>query len=287
MLTKKTLNTLIQFQRNEITEYKVYRYLASKIRNSNKEVLKKIAKEELRHYNFFKKYTRRDVKPYSNRVNKYILIANTFGLKFGLKFMEKGEQSAQSNYSKLLKQVPKIKKIIKDEDEHEKKLLDVINEEKLKYIGSIVLGLNDALVELTGALAGFTLALQKTSLIAVAGLITGIAASLSMAGSEYLSTKAENRAKPLKSSLYTGFAYLTTVLILILPFFIFINPFISLALTILFAITIIFLFTYYVSVVNDLSLRKKFFEMAGISLSVAAISFIIGLLIRTFLNIEV
>lgn len=286
-LSKKTLSVLTQFQRNEITEYKVYKYLSTKIKDFNKQILQGIAREELKHYNFFKKYTGKDVKPYYNRVRRYILISNIFGIKFGLKFMEKGEQRAQSNYSKLIHQVPEIKKIINDEDEHEKKLLNVINEEKLKYIGSIVLGLNDALVELTGALAGLTLALQKATLIAVAGLITGIAAALSMAASEYLSTKTDGHKKPKTSALYTGIAYIITVLILITPFFIFANPFVSLALTILFAITIIFIFTYYVSVVNDLSLKNRFFEMAGISLGVAAISFIIGLLIRTFLNIEV
>jgi VIT1/CCC1 family predicted Fe2+/Mn2+ transporter len=46
-------------------------------------------------------------------------------------------------------------------------------------------------VELTGALSGLTLAFRNTRLIAMAGLITGIAASLSMAGSEYLATKSE------------------------------------------------------------------------------------------------
>ena len=67
----------------------------------------------------------------------------------------------------------------------------MIREKQLDYVGSIVLGLNDALVELTGALAGLTLALQNTRLIAIAGLITAIAASFSMAASEYLSNKSD------------------------------------------------------------------------------------------------
>ena len=35
----------------------------------------------------------------------------------------------------------------------------MINDERLQYISSMVLGINDALVELTGAPAGFTFAL--------------------------------------------------------------------------------------------------------------------------------
>ena len=70
--------------------------------------------------------------------------------------MEKGEEEAQVTYKKIAHEVPEAKSIIKDEDEHEAKLIALINEERLKYIGSIVLGLNDALVELTGVLAGLT-----------------------------------------------------------------------------------------------------------------------------------
>ena len=44
----------------------------------------------------------------------------------------------------------------------------------------MVLGMNDAMVEMTGTLAGLTLAMQNTRLIALSGLITGIAATLSM-----------------------------------------------------------------------------------------------------------
>ena len=84
-----------------------------------------------------------------------------------------------------------------------------------QYTGSIVLGLNDALVELTGALAGLTLALQNAQIIAVAGLISGIAASLSMAASEYLSIRADGRSHALYSAFYTGVAYMMTVLFLI------------------------------------------------------------------------
>ena len=51
---------------------------------------------------------------------------------------------------------------------------------RLEYMGSVVLGLNDALVEFTGALAGFTLALSDSRLTALTGSITGIAAALSI-----------------------------------------------------------------------------------------------------------
>jgi VIT1/CCC1 family predicted Fe2+/Mn2+ transporter len=152
----------------------------------------------------------------------------------------------------------------------------------------MVLGLNDALVELTGALAGLTLALQDTQLIALTGSITGIAAALSMGASEYLSTKSEETEKnPVRASTYTGAAYLSTVLILILPYLVFQNYYLCLALTLAGAVLIIALFNYYISVAKDVPFRARFMEMAGLSLGVAAFSFLMGFLMRSVLGVEV
>src|SRR5690606_6159914 len=130
--------------------------------------------------------------------------------------------------------------IEEQEQEHEAELLSMIEEEKLNYVGSIVLGLNDALVELTGALAGLTFALQNGVLIASSGLITGIAASLSMAASEYLSQRAEGNENALKSAVYTGVTYISTVLLFILPCWLIPNNyFLRLLLSLLFAVIIL------------------------------------------------
>ena len=125
----------------------------------------------------------------------------------------------------------------------------------------MVLGLNDALVELTGALAGLTFAFQNTRLISIAGLITGVAASLSMAASEYLSKKSEESSdSPYKASLYTGIAYIVTVILLILPYLILNNPYLALAFTILIAIIIIFVFNFYIAIAKEIPFKKRFFE---------------------------
>jgi len=105
--------------------------------------------------------------------------------------MERGEVGAQKEYAGLPAEIDQAQAIAQEESAHENALLGMLDEERLRYIGSVVLGLNDALIKLTGALAGLTLALQNTQLIALTGSITGIAAALSMAASEYLSTKTE------------------------------------------------------------------------------------------------
>ncbi len=202
--------------------------------------------------------------------------------------MERGEESAQGEYWKLKGTIPEAEKIIRDEGEHEAALTEMLEEERLQYISSIVLGLNDALVELTGALAGLTLALQNSRLIVLTASVTGFAAALSMGASGYLSTKAEESDKdPLRSSLYTGLTYLITVVILILPFLLLQNIFLCLALSILLAAAIIAFYNYYVSVASNVSFKERFMEMALLSLGIAGISFAVGYVLRSFLGVEV
>ncbi|MGQ9680397.1 MAG: VIT1/CCC1 transporter family protein [Candidatus Bathyarchaeia archaeon] len=289
MLDNEIEKTLLTAQRNEITEHLIYEKLSKSINEPhNKDVLKIISNDELKHYNFWKKYTNIDIKPDKLKIWKYFLISKIFGLTFGIKLMERGEEKALLTYEEISKFIPDARSIIRDEDEHEKQLIGLIDEGRLRYIGSMILGLNDALVELTGTLAGLTLTLQNAQVVAMVGLITGISASLSMAASEYLSTKSEEDVKkPLKASIYTGSAYVLTVLFLILPYLFFSNLYLCLGSTILNAIIVIFAFTFYISVVKDISFKKRFFEMILISLGIAALTFIVGSLIRIFLNVEI
>ena len=75
-------------------------------------------------------------------------------LSFGLRLMERGERLTQSVYARLKEQYPQLADVLLDEQRHETEILGLIEEERIAYAGSVVLGLNDALVELTGALAG-------------------------------------------------------------------------------------------------------------------------------------
>ncbi len=288
-LSKEQINQLKNFQKNEITEYYIYKKLAKRIKDvQNKKVLEKIAEEEFTHYNFWKEYTHIEVRPNRKKIFFYYIIARVFGLTFGIKLMEKGESQAHKNYNEFSKIMPESIKIAEEEDAHEQDLINMIQEEKLNYIGSVVLGLNDALVELTGTLAGLSFALQNTHIIALVGLITGIAASMSMAASEYLSNKAEeNSSKAARSALYTGIAYIFTVIVLILPYFIFAYYLVCLIVTIFLAILIIFLFNFYISVAKNYNFKKRFVEMFIISIGVALVSFGIGFLIRNVFGIDV
>ncbi|MFZ5911730.1 MAG: VIT1/CCC1 transporter family protein [Chloroflexota bacterium] len=275
------------YQSIEITEHYIYKNLAKSIKDpDNRAILEQIADDELRHAEGWKKYTQQKIKPNRWDIFKYTLISRLFGFTFGIKLMERGEEKAQGNYAQLKGKIPEIETWVHDEEIHEQKLIGMLDEERLRYAGSVVLGLNDALVELTGALAGLTLALRDVKLIALSGLITGIAASLSMAASEYLSTRSEDTQKhPVRAAIYTGIAYIITVTLLVLPYLLIPNEFIDLAIALATAVIIIAIFNYYISVAKDEPFKERFIEMAGLSLGVATFSFIIGYFIRLWLGI--
>lgn len=280
---------LLAVQRSEITSHHIYRRIASTLSgSSNRLVLQRIANDELGHYETLRRYTGQDVAPQMSAVWLYDLLNRLFGFTFAAKLLEKGEADAPASYGEIAAHFPEAASILAEEDEHEEKLLGMLDEERLHYASSVVLGLNDALVELTGTLAGLTLALHNVQLIALSGLITGVAAAFSMAASEYLSTKAEQSNKqPVRAAVYTGLTYILTVTLLILPYLLLDKEYLCLAITIATGVLVIAVFNYYIAVARGEDFRKRFLEMAAVSLGVAAVSFVLSYFIRMWLGVEV
>ena len=284
-----SLAIIKKMQQNELTESYIYETIAKFAKGEeNKNTLKRLAKEEHAHYEIWKKYTGIEMKPEKLKIFKYSLLARIFGFTFAVKLMENGEGNAQEEYAQLATDVPESISIRRQEEEHEEALLGMLDEERLQYVGSMVLGLNDALVELTGSLAGFTFAMQNTRLIALSGLIIGISATFSMASSEFLAARSEGREDALKSCTYTGIAYLITVVLLVTPYLIFSNEQFMLALICMLIVVVLIIagFTYYTSVAQDKPFKSRFLEMALISIGVAVISFFVGVLAKKFLGVD-
>jgi vacuolar iron transporter family protein len=286
-MDNKTRKIAIFAQRTEITEHFIYMRLANICRDEkNAKVLTQIGEQEMNHAQFWKSKTGLDIKPDGIKLHLIVFLARNLGLSFVLKLMEKREGTGSKLYSEISTIFPEAELFSNEEKEHEKEVLNMLDEESLQFVGSIVLGLNDALVELTGALAGFTLALGDTKLISLAGLITGISAALSMAASDYLSSKAEGDPRAKKSSVYTGISYLITVTLLILPFLLLSSKYGALAITLSTAVLIIFCFNFYISMAKDLNFKHRFFEMTFISLGVATFSFFIGYMLKGVLGVD-
>ena len=289
MLSEKALAVVKKMQQNELTESLIYKEIAKFAKGDvNKETLLRLSREEKAHYEIWKGYTGLEMKPEKGKVFRFKLLARIFGFTFAVKLMEKGEECAQKEYHILADEVKESVMIRQEEEEHEQALLSMLEEERLQYVGSMVLGMNDALVELTGSLAGFTFAMQNTRLVALSGLIMGISATFSMASSEFLAAKSEGRTDALKSCTYTGIAYLITVALLILPYLLFDNSQYLTALFCMIGVVILIIagFTYYISVAKDEKFKPRFWEMTLISVSVAVVSFVVGLLAKRFLGVD-
>lgn len=284
------MKRILKSQREEETGCLIYAKIARREKNpDNKKILERMSSEEKDHALTWSKYTKTGVTANKARVAWLWIVSVLLGYTFVLKRMQQDEQLTIKEYDALKAIFPEAEKLQSEERAHEKILIDMLDEERLNYVGAMVLGLNDALVELTGAIAGFTFALADTRLAALSGIITGISATLSMAASNYLAEKADGGKNALKSSVTTGVAYLVTVALLVLPYLLFspgkyVSALIVMLLT---AVLIILIFNYYISVAKSTPFLKNFLSMALISLSVALISFFIGLLAKKLLGIDI
>lgn len=277
-------------QQNEINDHTLYTLLALKEKDPiNRKILEKIASEEQSHYTFWKKITGRELKASRIVVNFYLFLASLFGVTFAVKLMESRENDSIEIYKELSQIYPEAKHIYAQEQKHENALAEMLQDKKLQYAGAVVLGMNDALVELTGTLSGIALAFDKSNVVGITGMIMGIAASLSMAGSAYLESKEneESSLSPLVYSLYTGGSYIFTTFALILPFFLFDAVLVSLALMFLIAFLTIVIFNFYIAVAKSQSFVKRTLQMSAITFGVALISFGIGYMVKHYLGIEV
>ena len=91
-ISKKVRQKILIYQKNEITEYHIYKRLAKFINSpEDKRVLESIADDELRHYGKWRFYTQQDVAPSRLNIWKYYFISRFLGYTFGIKLMEKGE----------------------------------------------------------------------------------------------------------------------------------------------------------------------------------------------------
>ena len=267
----------------------LYGFMAARQKDENNpRCLAQMSHDEKMHAQTWKALTKEEIRPGGAYIGWMKFLTVVFGFTFVIKRMEKDEQIGQDTYARMSVQLPQAAVMLKDEKRHEDQLEGMLDEERLHYVGSIVLGLNDALVELTGAIAGVTFALADTKLVAMTGIITGISATLSMAASNYLAQRADGSSDALKSSVYTGIAYLITVVLLVLPYLLLPSPMYLTAFVLMLATVLLIIagFNYYISVTKEENFWKRFAEMASISMGVAALSFLIGILAKQLLGID-
>lgn len=278
------------FAKRQYRDYCIYKALAKRESEENfRAMIEKVTRYEHEDFLFW-----HDLSPQKKfRVSKleigyFLFIRKIFGLIFTIKILERRARETAALYKRYLaRNLPDdtrrhIERMIEHEIFHERELIAQLKEDRVTFLSNMVLGLNDGLVELTGALVGFSFALEDNVLIAEAGFITGVAASLSMASSAYMQARYGNAEDPKKAGIYTGIAYIIVVLMLVAPFFVFQEVFVSLAVMFGIAFFIINAMSLFGAVLLERSFLRQAGELFAASIGVGAIAFAIGMAFRLF-----
>ncbi len=197
-----------RFYQNEIKDSLVYEYLGHIEKRENlKNKLLGLANIEKRHAEFWRKFI-------ENRGEKVKKVKLGSFKKFSLRFLrwflgsvyivslfEATESSTVSiyydfykNYKLSNEERRELGNIILDELEHEK----IFEKEKkllhAENIRDLVLGMNDGLVELLGAVTGLSAVyVNNPIIVGLSGLIVGVAGSLSMGIGTYVSVRSQRQ----------------------------------------------------------------------------------------------
>lgn len=278
---------------DEYFSHHVYRHLAKFpfINKKLKTILEKAAEDELKHYNFWRNIVGECTSKISMlKVLLYTVMFYLFGLTVTLRFIESKEFNAAELYKNLIENKPELKdevnRIIKDEERHEREFALSIDEGRVRYIGSITLGISDALVELTGIYTGSLGAFENTLNAGLTGLLAGIAASISMGIASYAQTKHEGRLNPRLSAFYTFIAYLAVVLVLALPYFLIGSLSIAFGVMLALALVVVAYITFYASILHNRNYFKEFTETALLIFGVSILLYILGSVLGTILGVK-
>ena len=145
---------------------------------------------------------------------------------------------------------------------------------KFNSKSAIILGMHDAIVSLTGLIAGLYFAFNDTNIIIISCILASVTAALSMGAANYLAVKTTNKNNALISAFYTGFAYMITCLLLIFPFLVLKNQLSAMVAVVIIAILIIYFFNRFFY--SGKIFYNHFFEMLTICTTVSITAFFIG-----------
>jgi VIT1/CCC1 family predicted Fe2+/Mn2+ transporter len=285
----------LESARDEYTDHVVYKRLSESTKEPKlKEILSTLSNTEYRHYEFWKKYVAPDAKIRANTWSIYVtlFLRAIFGYSFAIKYLEKHETSVIKKYKLVKNSIPEedqrqFDEMVRDEEEHENTWMEQMQGRYLKYISFIILGLADAIVEISGIHAGSLGIYHSTEITGLAGIVAGAAASIAMASAAYAQAKQGFQGSPSVSAIFTGVSYFINAIVLAAPYFFTKSQEVAISSSIVLAILIIAFVSYYNSVVSQSHFLRDFSELAGIMLGASAALFLFGLLIRSVFGITI
>ena len=279
---------------DEYTDALIYEKLAQRTSNASfSEALRELAAAETRHYAYWGRYAP-GFKPAVSRIKIYwiLFLKTIFGVTFTVRYLERHEEDVINAYKSVRHLIPAddiqgFDEMLADEIGHESTLSKRIEGATIRYISFVVLGLADALVEVTGIHAGSLGIYNKTEIAGLAGVIAGAAASLAMASAAYAQAKQGFQGSAKASAVYTGISYFVTAVVLATPYFLTGNMVAALASSLTLAVVVVTFATYYSSVISSKPFMRDFLEIITIMFGVTIALYLFGYGIRVYTGISV
>jgi len=273
---------------DELLDHELYARLAARERNErNRKLLEELARDELRHHLFWSKLAGSVRLGLGDRLKLRLLFTLSMlaGKTFTIKLLERGEAATVGEYRRAAAELggelaAELARVIEDEERHESGLAGSLDELVVRQLGSIALGVSDAIIELTGVLAGFAGYTGSPLQVAAAGLIVGVSAALSMAAAAYSQAKHERGKSPRTAAAFTGLFYMLTVLALVAPLLLGVPVTIGVALSLACALAILAAFSFYSAVVMERPFLREYLENAAVIIAVSLVGYAFGQIVK-------
>jgi VIT1/CCC1 family predicted Fe2+/Mn2+ transporter len=273
---------------DELLDHELYARLAARERNErNRKLLEELARDELRHHLFWSRLAGPVRLGLRDRLKLRLLLSlsRLAGKTFTIKLLERGEAATVGEYRRAVAELGgelavELARVIEDEERHESELAGSLDELVVRQLGSIALGVSDAIIELTGVLAGFAGYTGSPLQVAAAGLIVGVSAALSMAAAAYSQAKHERGKNPRTAAAYTGLFYMLTVLALVAPLLLGVPASLGVALSLACALAILAAFSFYSAVIMERPFLREYLENAAVIMAVSLVGYAFGQIVK-------
>lgn len=280
---------------DEYLDFTLYDRLSKRVRDNSSfaDALGQLSATERRHFEFWRRYLPGE-EPKFSRAKLFLVLFfyRVFGITFAVRYLERHESRTINEYKSVEPLVPEgdradFDSMIRDEEEHEREFSRRVESSSVRYISFVVLGLADALVEISGIHAGSLGIYNVTEIAGLAGIIAGGAASLAMASAAFAQAKQGFQGSARLSAIYTGVSYFVTAAFLAAPYFLTKSMVSALGISLTLAVIILALATYYSSVISGKPFPREFAEILLILFGATIALYLFGAFIRIETNIAV
>ncbi len=245
----------------------------------------------------------------SHKLDKFLILLGKaiFGIAVTVKTIEHMEAGLHQVFSKIApwhglskKEKELVGKIRKSEEGEEEKLegMIVASSKIFNNIRDVMFGMNDGLVELLAVVVGFAAALRVPYLVFIAGGITAVAGTMSMAAGAYLSTSYERdiskgtaatRGAPTarSSGFYVGIFYLIGTAFPLAPFALGYSGAVGIVSAIILTSIVLTITSSMIALASDKSIIKSVAKTLVLSLGAAVATIILGSYVRMVFHITI